>query len=61
MVGPPRINAYPGDGAPECSPTSQAAKLLSGNWDLEGMDPDALKNLQAAGRRDGTTDRIAGE
>ena len=45
MVGPPRINAYPGDGAPECSPTSQAAKLLSGNWDLEGMDPDALKNL----------------
>lgn len=45
MIGPPQINAYPDDGVPECSPTSQAAKLLSGNWDLRGMDPDALKNV----------------
>lgn len=42
---PPRLNGYPDDGAPECSPTSQAAKVLSGNWDLQGMDPDALKQL----------------
>ena len=43
----PQPDAYPDQANPDraCSPTSRAARLLSGNWDIRSMSPRYLKRV----------------